>query len=85
MLITIGHLSLKKVLKIRGLLKYFFISLWLLLLPITVTAAPYKVLRVIDGDTREILYRGKAKKVEFICVDTPDPLNTKKGGRSCRE
>jgi endonuclease YncB( thermonuclease family) len=56
----------------RSLFKYYFIFLWILFLPLAATAAPHKVLRVIDGDTIEVLYRGKAEKVNLLCVDTPD-------------
>lgn len=39
----------------------------------------YKVLRVVDGDTIIIDYKGKEEKVRFIGVDTPETKHPQKG------
>lgn len=39
----------------------------------------YKVLRVVDGDTIVIDYKGKEEKVRFIGVDTPETKHPEKG------
>lgn len=39
---------------------------------------PYKVLRVIDGDTIKIEYQGKETSVRLIGVDTPETVHSNK-------
>lgn len=41
----------------------------------TETLALYQVLRVIDGDTIEVLYEGEEKTVRYIGVDTPETVH----------
>lgn len=55
-------------------IKYFLLIL-LLLLPFTATAEPARVLSVIDGNTIEVIYKGKPEKVRFLKVNTPESVH----------
>jgi micrococcal nuclease len=48
--------------------------------PLQATAkeGPFKVTRVVDGDTVEVLYNGKKEKVRLIGVDTPETVHPTK-------
>ena len=59
----------------RRLISFIFICLFLILLPLTASAASYRVLRIVDGDTIQILYKGKNEKVRLLCVDTPESVH----------
>jgi len=41
-------------------------------------ADPYKVLRVIDGDTIDIDYKGKHERIRLLNVDTPESVHPDK-------
>jgi len=61
----------------------FFISIALILsLAIPCIAGQYKVLRVIDGDTIDILYHGKKERIRMLCVDTPESVHPDKSKNS---
>lgn len=62
------------------MLKYItqIIVSFLLFLPIFAMAEPSKVIRVIDGDTIQILYNGKHEKVRLLRVDTPESVHPDK-------
>lgn len=47
----------------------------LLFLPGLATAAEYKVVKVIDGDTIDIIFRGKKERVRLLCVNTPESVH----------
>lgn len=38
-------------------------------------AGEYEVLRVIDGDTIDIMYQGQRERVRMLCVDTPESVH----------
>lgn len=38
-------------------------------------AGYYKVLRVVDGDTIDIAYKGKKERIRMLCVDTPESVH----------
>jgi len=41
-------------------------------------ASPYKVVRVIDGDTIDIQYEGKKERIRLLNVDTPESVHPDK-------
>lgn len=49
----------------------FFI---LLLFPLTSAAGPSRVLRVIDGDTIQVLFKSRPRKLKFLKVDIPESV-----------
>lgn len=64
---------MKRPLKIIPILFTF-----LLILPVISSAAQYKVIRVVDGDTIVIDYQGKYEKVRLLCVNTPESVHPDK-------
>ena len=38
-------------------------------------AGQYRVLKVIDGDTIDIQYKGKKERIRMLCVDTPESVH----------
>jgi len=50
----------------------------LLLIPTLSLAAQYKVIRVVDGDTIVVDYKGKYEKVRLLCVNTPESVHPDK-------
>ncbi|MCT4617163.1 MAG: thermonuclease family protein [Candidatus Gracilibacteria bacterium] len=40
-----------------------------------------KLLRIVDGDTIEVLYRGRKEKIRMIGIDTPEKHKSKKSNR----
>jgi len=59
--------------------KIFSIAIvFLLILPITSQADQFKVIRVVDGDTIIIDYKGKYEKVRLLCVNTPESVHPDK-------
>lgn len=59
--------------------KIFSIAIvFLLILPITSQADQSKVIRVVDGDTIVVDYKGKYEKVRLLCVNTPESVHPDK-------
>jgi len=56
----------------------FLLVLLVLTFPVISSAEQYKVLRVIDGDTIEVNYRGKPETVRLLHVNTPEPVHPDK-------
>ena len=50
----------------------------LLLIPTLSLAAQHKVIRVVDGDTIVVDYKGKYEKVRLLCVNTPESVHQDK-------
>jgi len=50
----------------------------LLILPTLSLAAQHKVIRVVDGDTIVVDYKGKNEKVRLLCVNTPESVHPDK-------
>ncbi|MEH0020994.1 MAG: thermonuclease family protein [Desulfobacter sp.] len=38
-------------------------------------AGQHQVVKVVDGDTIDVIYEGKVERVRFICVDTPESVH----------
>ena len=55
-----------------------FLIVLLLILPILSLAGQYKVIRVVDGDTIVVDYKGKYEKVRLLCVNTPESVHPDK-------
>jgi len=55
-----------------------FIISFLLILPTISLAAQYRVIRVVDGDTILVDYKGKYEKVRLLCVNTPESVHPDK-------
>ena len=55
----------------------FLITL-LLILPSLSLAAQHKVIRIVDGDTIVVNYKGKYEKVRLLCVNTPESVHPDK-------
>jgi len=55
----------------------FFIT-FLLILSTLSLAAQHKVIRVVDGDTIVVDYKGKYEKVRLLCVNTPESVHPDK-------
>lgn len=54
----------------------------LLLLPLSLTSVQdggHRVIRVIDGDTIEIEYRGRRERLRYIGIDTPETVHPRRG------
>ncbi len=64
---------MKKRLKIVSLLITF-----LLILPTLSLATQYRVIRVVDGDTIVVNYKGKPEKVRLLRVNTPESVHPDK-------
>ena len=47
----------------------------LFLLPSLSIAGQYRVIRIIDGDTIVVNYKGKPEKVRMLCVNTPESVH----------
>jgi micrococcal nuclease len=54
------------------------LTTFLLILPILSSAAQHKVIRVVDGDTIVVNYKGKPEKVRLLCVNTPESVHPDK-------
>jgi len=50
----------------------------LLILPALLFAGQHKVIRVVDGDTIVVDYKGKNEKVRMLCVNTPESVHPDK-------
>lgn len=53
-----------------------FIIASILLFPFSLYAGQYKIIRVVDGDTIVVDYKGKAEKVRLLCVNTPESVHS---------
>lgn len=45
------------------------------LLPGLADASEYRVAKVIDGDTIDILYKGRKERIRILCVNTPESVH----------
>jgi micrococcal nuclease len=59
----------------RPLKIIIFLIAFLLLLPALSLAGQYRVIRVVDGDTIVVDYKGKYEKVRLLCVNTPESVH----------
>jgi len=50
----------------------------LLILPVLLSAGQYRVVRVVDGDTIVVEYKGKQEKVRLLRVNTPESVHPDK-------
>jgi micrococcal nuclease len=50
----------------------------LLILPALLFAGQHRVIRVVDGDTIVVDYKGKHEKVRLLCVNTPESVHPDK-------
>jgi len=57
---------------------FFFVIGFLLILSTLSLAGQYKVIRVVDGDTIVVNYKGKNEKVRLLCVNTPESVHPDK-------
>ncbi|MFC1863868.1 thermonuclease family protein [Thermodesulfobacteriota bacterium] len=55
-----------------------FLILLLLFIPTPSLASPSKVIRVVDGDTIVVDYKGKSEKVRLLRVNTPESVHPDK-------
>ncbi len=55
-----------------------FLVTFLLILPAFSLAAQYRVIRIVDGDTIIVNYKGKYEKVRLLCVNTPESVHPDK-------
>jgi len=55
-----------------------FLITFTLILPILSHAGHHKVIRVVDGDTIVVDYKGKNEKVRLLCVNTPESVHPDK-------
>ncbi len=62
--------------------KLFIVIALILYFAIPCAAGQYKVIRVIDGDTIDILYHGKKERIRMLCVDTPESVHPDKSKNS---
>jgi micrococcal nuclease len=63
----------------RNILKIIpFLIAFLLALFTLSSAAQFKVIRVVDGDTIVVDYKGKYEKVRLLCVNTPESVHPDK-------
>lgn len=54
-----------------------FLALSVLALPLFAQAG-FRVIRIVDGDTIVVDYKGRAEKVRLLCVDTPESVHPDK-------
>jgi len=54
------------------------IILTILILPALLLAGQHRVIRVVDGDTIVVDYKGKYEKVRLLCVNTPESVHPDK-------
>ncbi len=59
----------------KVILKLFLLICLLMGLSEISYANTYKVIRVIDGDTIDILYKGKKERIRMLSVDTPESVH----------
>jgi len=60
-------------------LKIFpFLIAFLLILRVLLSAGQYRLIRVVDGDTIVVNYKGKPEKVRLLCVNTPKSVHLDK-------
>lgn len=64
---------MKRLLKIIPILIPF-----LLLLPTLSSADQFRVIRIVDGDTIVVNYKGNPEKVRLLCVNTPESVHPDK-------
>ena len=55
-----------------------FLITFLLILPAFSLGAQYRVIRIVDGDTIVVNYKGKNEKVRLLCVNTPESVHPDK-------
>jgi len=55
-----------------------FLITFLLLAPFLLYAGQHKVIRIVDGDTIVVNYKGKNEKVRLLCVNTPESVHPDK-------
>jgi len=55
-----------------------FLILTLVILPAFLFAGQNRVIRVVDGDTIVVDYKGKYEKVRLLCINTPESVHTDK-------
>jgi len=55
--------------------KIFFTTLFLLTIALPSYGRQYKVLRVIDGDTIDINYKGQKERITLLAVNTPESVH----------
>ena len=67
---------LQQPVRIFNKLVYIFLFLILFVLTIPLFAyGGYQIIRVVDGDTIVVDYRGHTEKVRLLCVDTPESVH----------
>jgi micrococcal nuclease len=49
--------------------------LYLLVIPSISSATQHRVIRIVDGDTIAVDYKGKYEKLRFLCVNTPESVH----------
>lgn len=55
--------------------KTLLLTLLIVSVSISCFAGQYKVIKVIDGDTIDVLYYGKKERIRMLCVDTPESVH----------
>ena len=55
-----------------------FLVTFVLILPAFSLGAQYRVIRIVDGDTIIVNYKGKNEKVRLLCVNTPESVHPDK-------
>ncbi len=63
---------MKRLLRIPLLIAFF------LMLPFLSYAGQHRIIRIVDGDTTIIDYKGKHEKVRLLCVNTPESVHPDK-------
>ena len=55
--------------------KIIYSALFFLYIAVPCLAGQYQVLKVVDGDTIDIMYQGKKERIRMLCVDTPESVH----------
>lgn len=56
-------------------MKKLIITSLFLLFTIPALAGQHQVVKVVDGDTIDVLYMGKKERIRLLCVDTPESVH----------
>ena len=55
--------------------KALLLTIFIIALSLPCFAGQHQVIKVIDGDTIDILYYGKKERIRMLCVDTPESVH----------
>ena len=64
--------------KILTILTTLLLAAFILTLPILTAADQVRIIRIVDGDTIVVNYKGNNEKVRMLCVNTPESVHPNK-------